>query len=255
MILVSQLECYDEDDEAIMMARSNFSFQGLLLQQLLRHHCHDSNCMCLILSVLLACLVPLTGICLQTEKAISLYCDDEKYGQAARIRKWIAENHESNQNFKVAIEELKLTCQYYRAAGMDDRVFFIEQKIAYLLSMIGSFEDASELYYKIGLREISNNLMKYSAHQSFFRSCLLLLAIENCNKDTVKERMEMGKQADFRFGISSSFEFLVNILDLIENRAEAGAFADHIYDFDEIFPFDDLELQLLETIYKVYFNM
>lgn len=208
--------------------------------------------MCLILSVLLA--IPLTDICLQTEKAISLYCDDEKYSQAARIRKWIAENHESNQNFKVAIEEFKLTCQYYRAAGMDDQVFFIERKIAYLLSMIGSFEDASELYYKIGLREISNNLTKYSAHQSFFRSCLLLLAIENCSKDTVKERMEMGKQADFRFGISSSFEFLVNVLDLIENRAEAGAFADHIYDYDEIFPFDDLELQILERIYKVYFQ-
>jgi hypothetical protein len=191
---------------------------------------------------------------LQTEKAVSLYCDDEKYSQAARIRKWIAEHHESNKNYNAAIDEFKLTCQYYKAAGMDDQVYFIEHKMSNLLAMIGSLEEASELYYNIGLRETSMNLMKYSANQSFFRSCLLLLAIENYSRDAIKDRMVMAKQADFRFGISAGFEFLVNILDLIENTTDVSRFADHIYDYDEMFPFNDFELQLLEKIYKFNFQ-
>lgn len=196
----------------------------------------------------------LTDVFLHTEKAISLYCDDEKYSQAARIRKWIAENHELNQNYKAAITEFKLTCQYYRAAGMDDQVLFIERRISNLLAMIGNLEEASDLYYNIGLKETSMNLLKYSANQSFFRSCLLLLAAENCSKNAVKKRMEMTKQADFRFGISTGYEFLLNVLDLTENEADVSAFADHIYDYDEIFQLNDLELQLLEKIYKIHFQ-
>lgn len=137
---------------------------------------------------------------------------------------------------------------------MDDQVLFIERRISNLLAMIGNLEEASDLYYNIGLKETSMNLLKYSANQSFFRSCLLLLAAENCSKNAVKKRMEMTKQADFRFGISTGYEFLLNVLDLTENEADVSAFADHIYDYDEIFQLNDLELQLLEKIYKIHFQ-
>jgi len=188
-------------------------------------------------------------------KAVSVYCDCKKYGQAARIRQWIAENHDTNGNHEGAVIEYKMTTQYYHAANMNQQALQCQRKVAYLLGMDGEYAEASQVYQEIGREEMLHNLTKYSAQDSFFRATLLLLAVESCNLDEVKTHLQESIEVDFRFKVSAGCDFLKNIISIL--KLEDGTvheFADHMYDYNELYPFDELNLELLDRIYKLHFD-
>eukprot|EP00979_Chaetoceros_neogracilis_P009252 scaffold2098_cov270-Chaetoceros_neogracile.AAC.32 len=186
------------------------------------------------------------------EKAISIYTDDEQYDQAARIRKWIARNEEKNENHREAIIQYKMTCQYYKAAKMNEQVMYCKKRIGLLLASIGDYDEASNVYYEIGKKELEHNLLKYGVQHTFFRSSLLLLAKEEGDLEKVKNRIQEARNADFRFEISPGCEFMLHIVKSIEME-KVHDFADHLYDFNELYPFDELNLILLNKITKKYF--
>ena len=195
-----------------------------------------------------------------TEKAVSIYCDCKKYRQAARIRKWIAEAKEKSNNYEEAIAQFKMTTQYYRAAKMDLQVLECQRKVGYLLARSGKYDQASEAVQEIARgEELRHNLSKYSAQHSFFRAILLLMARDNCDLDQVKTVLQESMQLDFRFETSVGCAFLNNILHvLVELENDAGTvhheFADHIFDYNELYPFDEIDLELLERIYSLHFD-
>lgn len=187
------------------------------------------------------------------QKAISIYIEDERYDQAARIRKWIAQNEETNENYSEEIVEYERTSQYYKAAKMNQQVLICEQKVAFLLASVGKYEEASHAYYEIGTKELKYNLLKYGARHSFFRSCLLLLAREECDMNQVKKQIEDSMEIDSRFETTPECEFITNIVMFAEMK-ESHDFADHLYDFSDLYPFEELDLLLLNKVAKTYFS-
>jgi len=187
------------------------------------------------------------------EKALKIYIEDEQYNQAARIRKWIAQNEETMENYGDAIVEYERTTQYYKAAKMNQQVLICEQKVAFLLASIGKYEEASHAYYEIGTKELKYNLLKYGARHSFFRSCLLLLAREECDMNQVKKQIEESMMIDSRFEISPECEFITNVVKFAETK-QIHHFAHHLYGFSELYPFEELDLVLLNKVAKTYFS-
>jgi hypothetical protein len=153
-----------------------------------------------------------------------------------------------------------MTTQYYRAAKMDLQVLECQRKVGYLLARSGKYDQASEAVQEIARgEELRHNLSKYSAQHSFFRAILLLMARDNFDLDQVKTVLQESMQLDFRFETSVGCAFLNNILHvLVELENDAGTvhheFADHIFDYNELYPFDEIDLELLERIYSLHFD-
>lgn len=145
-----------------------------------------------------------------------------------------------------------MTSQYYKAAKMNQQVLHCKNKVGFLLASIGEYDEASNVYYEIGTKELKYNLLKYGAQHSFFRSCVLLLARDEYDLEKVKNRIQEARKADFRFEISPGCAFMTDIVKFAETK-EVHQFADHLYDFNELYPFDELTLILLNKITKKYF--
>ncbi len=176
------------------------------------------------------------------------------YGQAGRIRYWIASNYEDSNQAKLAITEYKMTVKYFEASNMVEAVLDCERKLAHLLCTVREYEEASSLYHSIGMKELRHNLTKYNAHHSFLKSSLLLLLGEMkggdpCTFSSVCNNMKKAMEADFRFEVSASCDFLHNIVQILRNESfTVHDFVDHLYDYDSLYPLDECSLDVLEEV-------
>ncbi len=196
------------------------------------------------------------------QKAISIYCDCRKYKQAARLRKWIAESYElesqrNRDKKEAAISQFQMAIQYFRAAEMDFQVLECQRKVCNLLASSGKDLQAFEAYKELARNELRFNLTKYSVVQSLFRATLLSLATEDVDLGQTKVSLEDFMKLDFRFEISVCAVFLKNIIKVIglsRDQNSVDEFADHIFDYNELYPFGEVELGLLERIYLNHFQ-
>jgi tetratricopeptide (TPR) repeat protein len=184
------------------------------------------------------------------ENAISIYCDCQKYRQAARIRKWIAETEEESGNYEKAASHLQLASQYYKASGMYNQILECQRKIGFLLVRSGKYIEASEAQYEVAQLELLQNLTKYSSKHTVFRAILLLLARDDCDFDHVWKVFQELFRLDLRFEKSVGCIFFNDILDQIKNTdGTVHEFADHIFDYNEHHRLHELDLDLLNRVF------
>ncbi len=194
------------------------------------------------------------------EKAVSLHCDLEQYHQAARAYLNIAQNFEKRGDMKEAVDAYKMTAQYHLAGHEGVQAIPCNEKAAKILTMNGEYEQASQLYYDIGISRLKYNMTKYQASNSFFRSVLLLMAIDGCDMDQIERRINDVIALDPVFRVSPGCDFLKNILSILQSidirGAEAAlhAFSDHLYDYDKFYPFDLPNLEILNGIHLLHFQ-
>ena len=184
-----------------------------------------------------------------------------KYGQAGRIRQWIAQSHEESNEFELAISEYKMTAKYFEAKEMSEQVLNCERRIAHLLCLANKYQEASTFYQSIGIKELRNNLTKYNSHQSFLKSSILLLLQvmkdedEPRNFTNVHDNMKVSMEADCRFKVSASCDFLHNIVQmLIDKDSEVHMFVDHLYDFNSLYPLSTHCLDIMEEVTKLRYQ-
>lgn len=180
-------------------------------------------------------------------KAIICYCDLEKYGQAGRIREWIAQRHSDMKCYDSASTEFHEAAACYVANRMDLRALHCQREEAYLLGLLGKYNAASQLFSAIGQKELSHNLMKYNACESFFLSGLLLLSMGKSHFGTVKENIDKSMKVDHHFQTSSQCDFLHNLTKIVMD-GNIHDFAEHVFNFDSVCPIDELCSRLLEKI-------
>lgn len=183
-------------------------------------------------------------------KAASCYCDLEKYGQAGRIREWIAQKHFDMKRYKSASSEFHESATCYGAHKMDLQALHCQRKEAHILGMLGECSAASQLFGTIGQKDLGNNLTKYNACESFFRSGLILLSLGKSHVCEVKENIEKSTKIDHHFETSPECDFLNNLMQILMDGS-IHDFAEHVYDFDNVCPLDKLSLHLLEKVRRL----
>ena len=196
------------------------------------------------------------------ENSVSAYCDNEDYFRAARVQLILAKNEEALQDRAKAIQEYRAASQFFKAVKMDEQVICCCKKVAQLLVDLGEYTSAAQEFFDLGLMQLKFNLQKYHAKKSFFLSCLLLLASSDHTSIDALAQIKKAKNADFRF--DSEYQFLNNILGLITKLEETNdettqasildEFADHLFEYNQIFSFDHVELKLLNQVHTKYFN-
>ena len=119
-----------------------------------------------------------------------------------------------------------------------------------MLGFDGKFQDASDAFKEIGKIELKSNLTKYNASESFFKSTLLLLAHEVPNCEGTKSLITEMEIIDKRFEMSPHVDFIYNIIEIIcDAESSVHYFIDHIYEFNQMFDFDELTFCLLEKVF------
>ena len=189
-----------------------------------------------------------------------MYCSCEQFDKAGRTRLWIANGHEESKNLQSAIDEYKLTTKYFEAAKMPAQVLHCDRKIAHLLASTGEYEEASTMFKQIGSKELLHNLTKYSAYKSFFQSSLFLFYRVMRNEppfdfQPIRDHIACLCKEDFRFEASASCDFLQNIILLMATEScSLDEFIDHIYDFNNAYPFNIRCLDVIEYMLQRRFN-
>jgi len=186
------------------------------------------------------------------ERAVSLFCDAEKFKYAADIQRYLAKWNQSIDNFEVAITQYKKASSYYLAEKMETQYLSCLYQAALLMgsNSIQRYEDAARLFEILGESLICNNLRKEVAKECFFRSGLLSLALGKTKFDIFDTFIKNFRSIDPTFAFSSHIHFLGNLKAIIA-RGKMDEFADHLFYFCSIHETEDWDLELFEKLKKL----
>ena len=182
-------------------------------------------------------------------RAVSLYTETGEYSLAGRVQFWIACNQDKLKNYDQALDDYQAASKYYSAHGMTDQYLICKRRQAYLLGLVGNFQNGSKLFKEIGMNELKSNLLKYNAHESFFTSSLLLLVDETPRYDETRRFLDEITSIDKRFEISPHVCLLYNIFEIIDHGT-IHDFIDHVYAFTHAQELDEYSITLLEKVYE-----
>ena len=194
---------------------------------------------------------PLIPECYRTfiGKAISLYCDAEKYKTAGRLQKQLAEWNRTVNNFEKSILQYQKASSYYLAEKMDAQSGSCLFQAALLMGSIEiyRYEDASNVLSGLGEELLHQNLQKFQAKEYFFRSGLLLLAMKPSYLVRFDTLLEKFMRLDPTFMMSHYFHFLRDLKNAMTEKNLCD-FADQLYYFSRLIDIDHWTLQLLNQI-------
>lgn len=177
------------------------------------------------------------------KQAVSLYTDNARITQAAKLTKTIAElyeveeiedEQEGKSHIVCAIEAYEQASELF---GMEDSKSSASQclgKIAELCSAAldpPDFTRASKIYDDLGRRCLSSNLLKFNAKGYFLQSILCHLA----NSDDVGAEQVMAKyeSLDYTFGDSREGKFASALIDSVKGY-DVEEFSTACFEYDRI---------------------
>ncbi|GMH64600.1 hypothetical protein TrRE_jg5428 [Triparma retinervis] len=176
--------------------------------------------------------------------AISLLCEVGKFGTAGRIQRKLAEWYEDDRNFDECIDQYRQASDYYLGDNMIEQSDICLLKCAYYQGLMEEFHEAAEIYSTVGLRCMDSNLRKFNARDSFLRCGLLYLASGTEHHKKLNRKLMDFKTADPSFAFSRECLFLENVMAM-HGSSDIHAFADHIYNFDNVSHMDSWCLEML----------
>ncbi|KAG7365120.1 soluble NSF attachment protein, SNAP [Nitzschia inconspicua] len=175
------------------------------------------------------------------QQAVSLYTDNARITQAAKLSKEIAEIYENEEIEEDGKSHVVLAIESYEQAaelfGMEDSKSNASQclgKIAELCSAALDPPDylrAGKIYDDLGRRCLSSNLLKFNAKGYFLQSVLCQLA----NGDDVGAEQAMSKyeSLDYTFGDSREGKFAAALVESFQGHDVEG-FSTACFEFDRI---------------------
>jgi len=179
------------------------------------------------------------------KQAVEFYTDEGRFSVAAKHQKEIAELFESENDLDNAIANFQLAADYYDGEGSASAANQCLLKVASFSAVLERFDKAIELYEKIAISSIDNNLLKWSVKDYFLRAGLCHLA----SGDMVAARRAIDKYQDMDVSFSSQREYklLVDLLSACENM-DLEAFTLATKEFDSISKLDSWKVSLLLKI-------
>lgn len=189
------------------------------------------------------------------QQAVSLYTDNARITQAAKLSKEIAELYENEEIDEDEKSHIVLAIEAYEQAselfGMEDSKSSVSQclvKIAELCSAALEPPDygrASKIYDDLGRRCLTSNLLKFNAKGYFLQSILCHLA----NSDDVGAEQAGAKyeSLDYTFGDSREGKFANSLIEAVK-AYDVEEFATTCFEFDRISKLNPWQTSILVKV-------
>jgi alpha-soluble NSF attachment protein len=189
------------------------------------------------------------------QQAVSLYTDNARITQAAKLAKEIAELYENEEIEEDGKSHIVLAIESYEQAselfGMEDSKSNSSQclgKIAELCSAAldpPDFARASKIYDDLGRRCLSSNLLKFNAKGYFLQAILCHLA----SGDEVGAEQSCAKyeNLDYTFGDSREGKFGTALIEAVKAYDVEG-FSTACFEFDRISKLNPWQTSILVKV-------
>jgi len=179
------------------------------------------------------------------KQAVEFYTDEGRFSVAAKHQKEIAELYEAENDFDSAIANFQLAADFYDGEGSASASNQCLLKVASFSALLERYDKAVELYEKIAVSSIDNNLLKWSVKDYFLRAGLCHLA----SGDLVATRRAFDRYQDMDVTFSGQREYklLVDLLSACENM-DLEAFTLATKEFDSLSKLDSWKVSLLLKI-------
>jgi len=187
--------------------------------------------------------IPRSISCLK--QAVEFYTDEGRFSVAAKHQKEIAELCESENDLDNAISNFQLAADFYDGEGSSSAANQCLLKVASLSAVLGRFDKAIELYEKVAVSSLDNNLLKWGVKDHFLHAGLCHLA----SGDLVGLHQALKKYEDIDVTFASQREYkLLNDLLIACENMDLEAFTLATKDYDSISKLDSWKISILLKI-------
>jgi len=179
------------------------------------------------------------------KQSVEFFTDEGRFSIAAKHQKEIAELYEAENDLDNAIANYQLAADYYDGEGSSSASNQCILKVALFSATLGRYDKAIELYEKVAVASIDNNLLKWSVKDYFLRAGLCHLA----TGDLVGARKAIERYQDMDVTFSSQRECkLLTELLAASEAYDVDAFTQATKEYDSVSKLDSWKVSLLLKI-------
>eukprot|EP00003_Mantamonas_plastica_P004813 TRINITY_DN1386_c0_g1_i5.p1 TRINITY_DN1386_c0_g1~~TRINITY_DN1386_c0_g1_i5.p1 ORF type:complete len:196 (-),score=59.06 TRINITY_DN1386_c0_g1_i5:339-926(-) len=168
-------------------------------------------------------------MCLQS--AVEIYVDMGRFQNCGKHTMEMAELYEDDLKIDEAIEHYQMASDYYETADSSAQVSKCLLKVAQFQAEKEQYNEAAEIYKRLGIEALENNLLKYGAKDHFLHAGLCLLA--NGDETEARSALEMFKNSDPSFEATREGKLLEAIIDAFAENDVTG-FTNIVFEYDNI---------------------
>ncbi|BAE59815.1 protein required for fusion of vesicles in vesicular transport, alpha-SNAP [Aspergillus flavus] len=178
--------------------------------------------------------------------AIQHYVLKGNFRRAATQQQYLAEVYEVELgDQKKALEAYEKAAEWFDSDNAEALANKHYLKAADLAALEGDYYKAIEHYERIGRSSISNNLMKWSVKDYFLKAGICHLATNDLV--ATNRALENYRDIDNTFVSTREHQLLIDLVQTIE-QGDQEAFADKLYQFDQLSKLDKWKTTLLLRI-------
>jgi len=193
-------------------------------------------------------------------KAIQIYCDTSRLGQAARYQKEVADMFEADGNMEMAQKMFETAADLYSKDNKKSNAKDCNVKVATICSTsacslasdkenpaskqksIEEFQHAASIFEQIGKESLESKLGSFSAKGYFFQCLLCTMALGD--EVAIEQKLAHFKNADYTFPNSRECQFVEKLVQCFQSLSVED-FATACTEFDRITPLDPWKTSVL----------
>ena len=176
---------------------------------------------------------------------IEKFADLGRFGMAARYQKELAEMQESTGLLKEAVKSFRQAADLYESENQTSAANQCLLKVAQYSAQLEDYATAIEIYERVGTNSLSNNLLRFSAKDHFFRAGLCHLAEGDLL--AAKRAVERYQDLDVSFAREREHKLLLNIIAAME-ACNQDNYTTAVAEYNQICKLDEWKTTILLRI-------
>jgi len=200
-------------------------------------------CMCLVEAAATVKRVSSLEAVGDLRRAIELYCENNRFGTAARHQKEIAEIFEQDGDQAAALEAYDQAAALYRGeTHSSTQAADCLKKVAELAALQGDYSRGANIFEQLGSENLGHRTLSFNAKSYFTNAVLCLLAMQDAV--AAEEKFRSFVERDHNFRGTREEQLISRLIEAVQNR-DQDAFSQACADFDQISPLDAWKTSVL----------
>ncbi|KAI8923368.1 soluble NSF attachment protein [Entophlyctis helioformis] len=182
------------------------------------------------------------------ELAIRILTEKGRFSAAATNQKQIAEIYESDVgDVEKAMNAYELAAEWYAGEDSSAQANACLLKVAQFAGTLEKYDHAVDLFERVAVKSLDNNLTKWSVREYLFKAGICLL----CTQDHVRARtsFEKYKSMDATFSDTRECKLLMTLLSALD-AGDVDEFTAGLQEFDRMTKLDEWKTSLLLRVKK-----